>query len=664
MNFVVWDTETALIRPGRAAPELACVAWVLPNEEPELTHWSNAHDLLLAFFTAAANKELLLVGHNIAFDAVVACANFPDLLPTVFAAYDAGGVRCTMLRQQLLDIAQGTMQGYFDEGGVWRKPDYSLLSLVHRHKIPISMEKDEWRLSYGQLRELPLDRWPEGAKQYPKNDVIGTLGVFLAQGTEIIPDEVDEAFAFFCLQLVSTWGLRTDFDKVCALERETKERLEEVRGKLLEYGLIRENGSRNVKAAAERIKKAWESSGQRPRYTSTGRMQLDEDACEACGDEIMSDYAAYSTLLKILSTDIELLKAGDKLPIHPGFRLLSTCRVGARKQDGLAGGNTQNLARGNKRKCPDCRGTGCQKCKGKGKIDCLGVRECFTPRPGWVFVDVDYPSLELRTLAQLCYEWLGRSTLGDLYNRDPDADPHAMMAALILGTTYEDIKARIAARDPAAIDARSLAKPANFGFAGGLGPQKFVDYAWRGYGIRLGNTEDEAIRKAAWLKEVWEATWPEMNRHDPCGYFGYIRAHEQNGTYTLVMPYTGVICSNMRYTEACNRGFQHLGATCAKFGLVEVVKACYLPGTDLFGGRVANMIHDELLVELPMKEWGPDRTSNAANIVAELFAAGAKKVLTRVPIQCTPVLSTCWSKSAEPVFDEKGRLIPWQESRA
>jgi hypothetical protein len=105
-----------------------------------------------------------------------------------------------------------------------------------------------------------------------------------------------------------------------------------------------------------RIEAAWNREGLRPRTTKTGRMQLDEDACVACGDPLMEDYAEHSTLVKMLGTDVALLRSASVLPIHAGFKLLETCRVGSRKQPGLSGGNVQNLSRGNKKRCPTCGG--------------------------------------------------------------------------------------------------------------------------------------------------------------------------------------------------------------------------------------------------------------------------------------------------------------------
>lgn len=363
--MIVWayDTETALIRPGRAAPELACVSFASSEGHEGLLHWTdpNAYDFLKDIYRWAAAGKATVVGHNLAFDSAVTCANFPDLMPIVRSAYRAGGCRDTMLRQELLDISVGVFRGYYNvHTDEWCRHDYNLAALVRRAGLPgiLDLNKDVWRLSFGQLRDLPLEEWPQGAKDYAQLDAVATLGCYMAQGDRFVPDELDEARAFFSLQLASVWGLRTDPDKVRALDEETRQRLAEIRGKLVVSGLVREDGSRDTKAAQARIQLAWEAAGKKPRRTKTGLFCLDEDSCEACGDDLMEDYALFTTLGKMLSSDVKLLTAASHLPVHPGFKLLGTCRVASRRQQDMPGGNVQNLSRGNRKRCPTCGGTG------------------------------------------------------------------------------------------------------------------------------------------------------------------------------------------------------------------------------------------------------------------------------------------------------------------
>lgn len=315
--------------------------------------------------------------------------------------------------------------------------------------------------------------------------------------------------------------------------------------------------------------------------------------------------------------------------------------------------------------------TDCLACKGKGEVDGIGPRECFVPRRGWCYVDVDYPSLELRTLAQVCYVVLGRSTLGDLYQKDPNADPHSMFGARLLGCSYEEaLKRKEDKKDVDADDARQAGKVCNFGLPGGLGARRLCDYAYKSYGVRMKDLctgqafdpdDPRAVKVAEGHKANWEATWPEMDRRDPQGYFAWIRSLHDPRTdlYRMEAPVTGVVRAGMTYTECANNPFQHLGAACAKRGLWLVDDACWDPTSVLFGAHIANFIHDQLLVEVPCDIWGPDRTHAAAWEVARLFEAGAREFLPDVPIPVDPILTSCWSKKAKAVKDSQGRLKVW-----
>lgn len=377
MLTIAYDCESALIRPGRAAPELACVSYANSEGDSGIIHWQDpeAREFLEHVYLGAAKGKIILVGQNIAFDSAVTCANFPDLTDIVFEAYDAGGIRDTMLRQQLTDISMGVFRGYFDERtGEWCQHNYDLASLVRRAGIPglPDLNKDEWRLTYGQLRDLPLSEWPQGAIDYSILDAVATLGVYEAQGPDIIPDELDECRAFFALQLASVWGMRTDPVKVEALAKETRERLAEIKTRLVVSGLVRADGTKDTKAAMERMLLAWAACGKRPRLTKGGAKKelkgtrqpneglcLDEDSCEACEDPLMEDYALYTTLGKMLSNDVRLTASASHLPIHPGYKLLETCRVASRRQKEMPGGGSiQNISRANRKRCPTCGGTG------------------------------------------------------------------------------------------------------------------------------------------------------------------------------------------------------------------------------------------------------------------------------------------------------------------
>lgn len=600
------------------APELACVSWA-NKDSSGLFHWK---DPALLPWLENLFKNELIVGHNVAYDTVVLCANFPSLTSLIFKAYEDGRITDTLIRQQLLDIADGSFRGYSGKDGVWRKHRYDLDYTYRRH-CGKGKEEDQWQTQYGTLLHLPLDQWPSGAKHYPVVDAVATRDIWVAQGGDkYIPDEYREAFAFFCLQLTSVWGLKADPNGVAELEKQTVAKIAELKEDLTKEGLVRADGSKNMKVARERIAAAWAAIGENdPPKTPSGDYQLNADACTSCEDPVMSMFADYQSFGKVLSTDCEMLRKGTITPIHTHFKMLETTRVGS------AGPNVQNI-----RRLP-------------------GIRECFTPRSGWCFADVDYPILELRTLSEVCYEWLGHSKLGDVLNAGED--PHCHMGAAILGLPFDEFMRLYKAGDKEAKAARQLAKVANYGFPGGLGAETFVSYAYTGSDKQIRLTVAEAQR----LRNLWLSTWPEMLE-----YFALIKSKRdpKTGYYMIEHVHSGIVRACSSFTKAANSPFQSMGASCAKAGLVLVTKECYVDrDSPLFGARVVNMIHDQLLVEIPFEKWGPERTSDAAFRVAKLFADGAKEYLTRVDIHCDPILSIVWSKDAKQLKDSDGQLKIW-----
>jgi hypothetical protein len=151
-----FDTETALIRPGRLAPELVCLTWQVRGEPPRIVHESEAEQVIGAALSACTN---VLVGHNVAYDMAVICERFPALRAAVFRAYEEDRVTDTRIRQKLLDIAAGVYRGRVGEKGRWIKHDYTLEALAKRC-AGIVLQKDDWRLG---LLELARSKPPRGA---------------------------------------------------------------------------------------------------------------------------------------------------------------------------------------------------------------------------------------------------------------------------------------------------------------------------------------------------------------------------------------------------------------------------------------------------------------------------------------------------------------------
>src|SRR5690606_20530491 len=487
-----WDTEPTLFGPGRMSPPLTCLSWMYVGDVG-LLEWKESKDFLAE---RLKDPNCLHVGHHIAYDMAVMAAEHPELLPLFRSAYRESRVTDTMIRQMLLDNAIGKFGGYWTEyknakGDIdekYIKIYYSLDACYHR-VTKKRLKKGTVQLRYGELRDVPMEYWSDEALEYPIDDVRATDAVFEWQegfceqviagygkidgGHIDLPDPLADQFAqaraAFWIQLMAVWGIRTEPERVDIVEAFVQKEIEKLREVLIKAGLLRKDGTRNIAAATERMI-AVMGGEDRCRKTKTKRIQLTAEACQESGDSLLMDYAEITSLGSVLSKDLPALRRGKKLPIHSSFRsFVATGRTSSSDP------NIQNIRR------------------------LAGIRECFVPRPGKVFLDCDYDGLELRTLAQVCLRLLGKSRLAEIINEGKD--PHLMFAAELLHIDYEEAVRR--KKDPDVKEARQLAKAANFGFPGGLGYETFIKFA-KGYDVLI--TIEEAQR----LKDNWLKTFPEM----------------------------------------------------------------------------------------------------------------------------------------------------------
>ncbi|MBI3832489.1 MAG: hypothetical protein HY291_23395 [Planctomycetes bacterium] len=138
------------------------------------------------------------------------------------------------------------------------------------------------------------------------------------------------------------------------------------------------------------------------------------------------------------------------------------------------------------------------------------VRNCFVASPGYLLFACDYSTIELVTLAQHTLRKFGWSRMAEAIKRN--ADLHCVYAARRLGLPIEhlpswDKKTLLPLLGPNGEKLRDNAKPANFGYPGGLGAESFVDFARTAYGVEL------TVEQAKEEKDRWLEAWPEMKLH-------------------------------------------------------------------------------------------------------------------------------------------------------
>ena len=405
--IVGFDFETHLIRPGCLAPPPVCLTYFkLGGKQVGISHAVLEADECETFLRDwLRDRGCTLVGANTAFDAAVAMERWPELVPLFFRAYDEGRVLDVQVFQQLQDIRDGRLRGYLPPAYAGGKPvkiNYTLADLVKRHlgKDRFAQKDGGWRLRYSELADVPLERWPKEAVDYAIEDAVDTAKVYEAMLGKYgeHPDLPAQCRAALALHLSGAWGLVTDPAAVDDLERGARARYDELTELLVAEGLVRRDGTRNVKAARERIVAAFRAQKLEPPLTKKGALallkmgdeliteqeltdledeygSLDAAACADSGDEVLEAYAERVSLVTLLGTHVPDLRRGYEVCINPRYNVLvdsgrTSCTKGKAKKGqppAQYGFQVQNPRRKGF-KLPD------------GRI--VGVRECFIARAG------------------------------------------------------------------------------------------------------------------------------------------------------------------------------------------------------------------------------------------------------------------------------------------
>ncbi len=543
MRYVGADSETERFAPGYMAPALVCFQWQEPGGRPRLmTRRAGALKQIRAFLI---DPEVTLVLHHAAYDCGVWCAE--GLAREVFAAYADGRVVCTYVYERLGEIA-----GYSER----KKLD--LATCCKAHGVPPPPLKDA-DLATGFGAFIDALEIPEPHLTYALDDcVVGKLFERQQRRFRDVPPEALRAFSrtSFWLHLMSCWGLLTSPDAVEDLRAKAADELAHLRPAATEAGFLRANGTRcmaNIHAAVA------EAYGDRCPRTPTGRPQASALVLAESGDPALQAFAHYGEWLKTESADVPMLLAGI---LHPRYGFADTGRTTCSRP------NVQNLPK-------------------KG-----GVRGCIVPAPGHSFLERDYAGIELCTFAQTCVWELGRHHMADAINRSGDPGYlHALLGGHLLRCSPEELLRRYHAGEDLAINARTRAKNANFGFIGGLGYKKYVDYVRmlsKGK-IILTLAESKA------LKEAWGQACP-----DGPAYLEWVGSTElPDGTYEAVIPGSGIIRRGMWYCAAANCRFQGLAAAVMAEAGWALVRSCYLGELARYGVRVVAFVHDAFILEVP-----------------------------------------------------------------
>lgn len=627
MRPLAFDTETEAIEPGVIAPRLVCMTLADGKSKPQIIGRRQAVGTFLKY----ANAGYTFVGHNVAFDFCVLCTEDPDLIPLVFQLYRDDRVYCTQTREMLIAIREGDLKLRR-----YRK-EFNLGFLAKKYlRMDLDKSADSWRLRYGELLFIPVANWPEPAKQYALLDAVSTLGVFKKQarrvpdvkGYGVSPDEFRQHRAAWVLHLMRAWGMRLDSDRVIALKARLQKDWLAAQERMMKAGFMRVAGtkakpkiSRNMAVIASAVRMAYVRQGLHPPLTDGGKVQTSKQALKGTNDPVLEDLAnaldGASPLTKFLPALEKCLDVGI---VNPGFNVLvDNGRTSSFEP------NFQNLPRA------------------------PGVRECIKARPGTYLCSVDYDGAELCSLAQVCTDLVGYSHLAEALRKG--FNPHVGLFAKLRGVSYKKALRMKAKAHRQWLADNKLVKAANFGYPGGLGAEAFIGFA-KSYDpdnpILLTLEQSQVIR------QTWFEQWPEMR-----SYFEMISDITSDfGPGYMTNHISGRVRGQISFTEAANGFFSGLTADGAKEALFNVAEVMYVDrNSPLYGSRMVNYIHDEVIAELPI-----DGAHDAAIELARIMCESMARFITCVPITATPALMSRWYKNASAVYDSKGRLKPWEPS--
>jgi hypothetical protein len=648
--MLAFDTETALIKEANLAPPLACITFS-DGEGADIVHWTEgrqiAGDLLQQEITTA----------NGAYDFAVLWAAYPELKDLIWDGLVEGRFHDVLIRQKLMDIGAGCYRRVYrrlpgsDTATLLR---YSLSDL-HARYYAQHMEKDEWRLRYGELIPVPLNQWPQGAIKYATYDALATSRIHTLQDAAAVEqgrthnlwDEAAQMRAAFALHLASCWGFKTDLKQVEKVIGQIDNEQPALARKLLSVGLVKQKGDEFTRSEKTAKALMYASVGEAGELTATGYekvkakectkdqalragyIKIDEEWCEASGKPELVAYYQFrqNQLLRAKLTHVHTA-AMYSLPIQTGFEVLMETGRTSSSENKLI---KNSMAMQNLPRKP-------------------GLRECFIARPGCTLIACDYGQAELVALAQITFAAFGYSKMRDLLNAGMDI--HVDFGKEILATrtgpkiTYADAWALHKAKDAAMKDMRQAAKAADFGFPGGLGWASFQSYARKAWGVILTGQESQD------LKRYWLNHFPEMRF-----YFKWMSdLIEAGGGKTDIQQYmTGRWRGKCFYTQSCNTLFQGLTADAAKAALFEVSRLCYsVKSSNLYGCRPLGFYHDEIITEAP-KDQAAEAAVEKERVMIEVYSRDTPDVR----ITADAHLMDRWSKSAEAVHDERGKLVPW-----
>ena len=650
------DFESELSAPGWKIPFPAIATTFHVNDGARL--WLT-HQIPELIERLLRDETTAIGGHNLAtFDCPIIAEHLPWLRPALWRAIEEGRVVDTMIAQRQIQINRG-QKGPLNLGDCARAVG---LPFVDKSDAQVK----ETRTSFGQF--IGASSIPPAHAAYALDDAAVLQEMFERQfntGLVSLRDNQQLVQQQFNLALVAARGIRTDAANVSKLRSLVNDKIAELQALAQRQGFLhakpKADGTlaRNMKAIHEAIARAYDPTawpafkaaldakadleelrrvaGKIP-LTEKGNVCADRLTLEDAPSQELQDLSDWSQMLSVRNKDLPIFEGAVHLPAHTRFGIADTSRATSGGEDAF---NAQNF----------------------GKL--RGVRECIRARDGFALLSSDYKMLELVSLAQLCVERLGLTTMADKINSG--VDMHAEIGADILGLSddefggaaWREVKRRGKAGDHNALEARDAGKPANFGMNGGMSKaETFQLYARKSYGQRMTFERAEQVMSAWRKRAVDQQAWLESVKRsgywvaDPNADDGRRRAFD-----CPIPRFENLVRRALWKTEASNNPFQALGMRVAALGLHYVQREQYLPGGRMHGSHVMMFVHDDITSETPLA-----LIDAHATVQEECMNRASREVCPAVWAGVDTKALSHLSKYAEATRDADGRLLVTQVS--
>lgn len=659
-----FDLETYPIGPKRA-PEVIVGAFNIQDAEAlacGVDFWASKMKSLeggrsVYFFWADQLDKFLelcdlvdgpIVAHNAAYDWSCISAMDTKYISKVFDLFERSKLHCTYIRTLVALNAHGRLKSDSMRKIELGHGKYGVTSLVGASHffcgLDLSEAKDhDVQITYYKIKGIDFHQWPSSYREYLIQDVehLHTLYEAQSAGSSVrllqthdminIFKEAPRRSAFhYALTLASAWGMRVDSEAVADLRNAAEEEVRKVADTLVRSGFATELKGRpreralqkgkltikvDTKKIRERVQIAYESAGKDVPMTDKGTVSTSRSILKGSGDPLLEAWASVGDKRTIWSTFVPALEKASQTNgiINTSFFPYSeTGRVSARNP------NLLNPPRSG------------------------GIRECVRAREGCCFIFCDYEANELRVLSQVLLDELKQSRLAELYQRDPEFDPHTYMACRKLGIEYKEGKRLKSEGDKSFKEMRQLMKCCNFGFPGGMASKTFIEFA-KGYNVAVTETEAED------LKSFFFSQFPEIKYYlDRVG----VRVNQYEGQGYLRR--ADRLSGDRRFCQLANFYFQGLAAEGGLSAFTRVTKCAYTdPSSPLYGTRPVLFVHDEIIVETPLH-----KAHAAAFELKKIMEESMSHFTPDIPSLAEPTLATKWWKGAYQKFDSEGRLVP------